>query len=198
MGAVDEGVAPAPVGRVEQLRQAVGAGGGVGADQGGGLPCPAFDDVESGVPAAGRAVMPGEVAHLGQGRDFLGQSAGEGFNGVGVALHQHFHPGGVVAHRAGEVQFPCEMPDIRAKADALDDAGDAQAALHNVVWIQRNGIRGFGIHGFPDCTLLHPGYSLDGLREIKSGLNKTMAKIATLRMEMAVSTIVVEETKLMI
>jgi hypothetical protein len=60
---------------------------------------------------------------------------------LGFTLHQDFHPGGIVAHPAGKVQCLGEVPDVGAEADALDDAGDTQVALHPEAWMQLSGIQ---------------------------------------------------------
>ena len=103
VGAGDEGVAPASAGGIEQLGQAVGAGGHVGADGGARRPARAFGDREA-AEALRRRLARAHGVHPGQRRRVRAQALDQRGDLRGRALGGDLHALRVVAHPAGEVQ----------------------------------------------------------------------------------------------
>ena len=120
VGAVGERVAKAPVGGVEQLGEAVGAGGAVGRDRGARL-------------AAGRALpdREAELAELlerlghhpldrGERRRLGGQAGEEALDRLARGLDLDHHAARVVQHVAGEPHLVGQPVHVGAEAHALD------------------------------------------------------------------------------
>jgi len=128
VGAVDESVATAPVGGVEQLDAAGGASGQIrqhpgqrGAGRG------AVGDPEAGL--AGRRQFGAFKACEAPRRRQLGRQAGlKSRHGVGRPFDLDRHPGGVVEHKTGQAKFGGQAIDERPAADALDQAAGFEAA----------------------------------------------------------------------
>ena len=124
VGAVDEGVAVAPVGGVGQFLQAGGAGGQVGGGQGGRGPGGAGQDGKPAVPAAARQRLHGQVLHHGQRGRRGANRFHKAVQGGRRAFQFQFHPGGGVAGPAGQL-FPGGQPvQEGAEPHPLHDAGN--------------------------------------------------------------------------
>ena len=117
--AVDERVAVAPVGRIEELAHAVVAGGDVGRDQGGTGRGGALGDREGGLTATRNDGL-GHLVDPRQRRSLLLERQAEAVEGTRVAfrLDDDAHP--VVQHEAPKPVAAGEAVDERTKADALD------------------------------------------------------------------------------
>ena len=122
VGAVGERVAKAAVGGIEQLGEAVGAGGAVGRNRGARLPVArALADRE--------AELAGVLERLGhhafdvrQRRRLRGQPLEEALDRLRRRLDLHHHAARVVVHVARHAELAREAIDVGAKADALDRA----------------------------------------------------------------------------
>ncbi|MCK7527005.1 MAG: hypothetical protein MZV64_60070 [Ignavibacteriales bacterium] len=129
VGAVDEGIAVAPVVGVEEFAQAVVADGDVGRDGlEGAVHGFRVDDVEGGESVCGaegrRSVRRcGREAGLRRAARY-----DEGVQHILVAIHFDVHTRGGVAHPAVEFEARGKVVHERAEADPLDDAGDVDAA----------------------------------------------------------------------
>ena len=123
VGAVDERVLVAPVGRVGQLAQAVGAGGGVGGHQGAaqpGLGVAGGDDEFRFRRATRRDGGGGDPLDPGQRGRVPFQPAQELADRGGRPLDLGEYPVEVVADQSGQAQAGRQGVDERAEADPLD------------------------------------------------------------------------------
>ena len=127
VGAVDERVAVAPVGRVPQLGQAVRAGGRVGRDRRQPRPVRrARHDDEAG-PADGRKRHAGHVLHHGQHRGPVPQPGDERRHRRHRPLRLGEHSGRVVADKTGDAELGRQRVRERPVADALHRPPDPDA-----------------------------------------------------------------------
>ena len=122
MSAGGEGVAPAAASRVAEVGDAVGADAGVGADGGLHLAGFAVEDGKTFAADLGGFVLDGVDA--GQTGRFQRQAFFE--NWPIFAADRSNHPAAVVAHPAVQAEFGGEAPDVGSKADALNQATDAE------------------------------------------------------------------------
>ena len=104
VGAVDERVPVTPVGGVEQLAQAVGAGGRVGRDQGPALAGGVAGRDLKAAPADGGQRCRHQSFYYRQRRSLGLEAPQELRHCLSSALHLDERPGHVVAHRTAEVQ----------------------------------------------------------------------------------------------
>ena len=120
--AVDEGVAVAAVGGVEQLAKAVGADGGVGGDRSIRLtPALALHDREAGF-AGRRQVLRRHPLDPGERRRVGRQPSQEGRDRVRLTLDLQQHTLLVVEHPAGQPVLGGEPEHVGAKSHPLDRA----------------------------------------------------------------------------
>jgi hypothetical protein len=122
--AVDERVATTAIAGIEQLRQALLAGGAVGCH---GRVCGtagrARKDRKPGF--AGRpTVLGADALDQGEWRRLRPKPREESFDCVGVALDLEQYPSRVVEHEAAQVELTGEPVDVGAEADALHRAID--------------------------------------------------------------------------
>ena len=128
VGAVDERVAEAPVARVEQLGQAVGAGRAVGRDRGPRLAARAGSrGSRSRARPAPRRCSADDPLDRGQRRRLERQPGEEALDGLGRRLDLDHHAARVVEHVAGHAQLAGQPVDVGPEADALDRPLDAGA-----------------------------------------------------------------------
>jgi hypothetical protein len=120
VGAVDERVAGAPVQRVEQLREAVVAGRGIGRDERGGRAAArAGEDAEAAF-ARGRDVLGANRLDRRQRRRLLREPAQEAVHRRLPALDLQQHAALVVEDEPRQVELRGEPVDEGAEPDALD------------------------------------------------------------------------------
>ncbi len=133
VGAVDEGVAVAPVRGVPQLGQAGIARGDVGREEAdAGRRCGALRDAEAGASERDRLII-AKVAHddslhARPRRGILAQAAREGFQVRHAARGLDLHPAGGIAHLTVEPELARQAVDEGSEADALHDAIDLEGA----------------------------------------------------------------------
>lgn len=125
--AVDEGMAPAPVGGIEQLGEAVRAGGGIRRHRGIRRAVETDFYLEA-AHVARRRFRRLHGRHAGQRRRFGLEPRDEILDRRHGALHLDVHALAVVAHPAGEVQFLRQAIDEGPEADALHLPAHADAA----------------------------------------------------------------------
>jgi ELWxxDGT repeat protein len=123
VGAVDEGVAVATVGRVPELAQALFAGGDIRGYQRAGRVAGARLDPELAL-AARRDLRRGDLLDRGVRRSVLDELALEQPEHDGVALNLHDHAPPVVEREAAELPAGGEPVDEGPEADPLHDAAD--------------------------------------------------------------------------
>ncbi len=126
VGAVGERVAIPPIGRVEQLAQAVVAGGDVGRKEafgrGDGL---ALLDLEPRASGDLALCLPDQdLLHAGARRSVRQESTGEGLDRILRPGDLDLDLAGSIHDRAVESELSGKTPDERPEADALDDAVD--------------------------------------------------------------------------
>ncbi len=133
VGAGDEGVPVAPVGRVRQFGEAVGAGGHVrGDERPGGAAAARGDDREAGAARDGDLVVVDGV-HDGQRRRVRREVLAEPRDGGRGALDLGDDALGGVGDVPGEAESGGARVEVGAEADALDHAADGDpAALHRL------------------------------------------------------------------
>ena len=132
MGAVDERVAVPPVGRVGQLGEAVGAGGGVRGDQGAGRPVGAGgEDGEPGA-AGGRHLPVVDGLDAGQRGASGGDPVAEPGHGRGGALDLHDDALRGVGHVPGQGELGGEAVQVGPEADALHHSPDGDPRRRGV------------------------------------------------------------------
>jgi hypothetical protein len=121
VGAVDEGVAVAPVCGVEEFLEAGGADSRIGGDAGADRTGAAGSDPEAGFGVCWLRSQCGGLdgIHARQRRCLGGKAPQEIRDGLRAALDLKVNAGGVVQHPAGEAEFYGEAVDIGAEADAL-------------------------------------------------------------------------------
>jgi hypothetical protein len=120
--AVDERVAVAAVGRVEQLPKAVLAGRGVGRDLGvGGAPAGRLHDREAAFAARRHRLGSHELDHR-QRRRLRGQPRHQRLDRLRRPLGLDHDSALVVAHEPGQAQPARQPMDVGPEPDALDDA----------------------------------------------------------------------------
>ncbi len=122
VGAVDERIAVAAVGGVEELAQTIGADPGIGGDLRLLLPFPvAGADGESRLPLR-RQLRRLQAGDGGKGRQFVMQGAQEGGERRPLPFRLDGHPPAVVAHPAADPQPAGELKDEGTETNPLDDA----------------------------------------------------------------------------
>ena len=127
IGAVDERVPEPPVRRIEQLGEAIGAGGAVRRDERVRLArALARDDLESRLRSR-RDSADLDPLDQRQRRRLARQSHGEAIERAAVALHLDQHPALVVQHEAVQPELVGQPEDVGAEADSLHDSLDAHA-----------------------------------------------------------------------
>jgi hypothetical protein len=127
--AVDEGIAVAPVGRVEQLVQALVARGDVARDQCATVHRQARQNRELPL-APQRLRLAAHPLDLRERRRLRLEGKGERVDSLCVTLDLHDDAGPVVQHEACEPVPHGQAVHERAEADPLDGAGDFEAATH--------------------------------------------------------------------
>jgi len=142
VGAVGEGVAVAAVGRVQDFRQAVGAGGHVRRDQG----CPGVGGAVADGEGRERLAVKGQrcdrhPVDAGQGRRFRPDRPLEGLQGGGRTLHGDVHAGRGIEHPAGQAV---------AHGQTVDE-GPESHALHHTVDMDVSPLLRVGRHDCPSC-----------------------------------------------
>ena len=140
VGAVDEGIAVAAVGRVEQFGQAVRAGGGVGRDAGlhraraAGAGCwKAASASSAGVARVSSA------STRASGGASLFRRCSTALQRLLRPLHLDVHALRVVAHPAGQAQFLRQAIDEGPEAHALHDAAHADRAAFDGLGVGQHG-----------------------------------------------------------
>ena len=124
VGAVGEGVVVAAIGGVAGVGEAGVADADVGRDEGeGGTGGIAFVDGKGGVADDGNLGAQ-DLGDADQRRGFGGKGGDEGFDGRGVSFDFNEDAAGGVEDEAGERVAAGEVIDVRAEADALDDAAN--------------------------------------------------------------------------
>ncbi len=127
VGAVDERVAIAPIGRVEQLAQAVGADAHIRRDgHKGGRVIFGMDDLEA-AKAARRLPGHAQLIDARQGWGFGAQGVDKLIQHLPLTVDFDVDPGGGIAHPTGQPQARGQAIDERPETDALDDAADMDA-----------------------------------------------------------------------
>ena len=124
--AVDERVAVAAVGRVEQLGEAGVAGRGVGRHACGRRSAAARGDREASLTGR-REIAGGHRLHAREGRRLGRQASEEPLHVAGVALDFDRHAARVVEDEARESELGCEAMDVGPEADTLNDPVDPHA-----------------------------------------------------------------------
>ncbi|KAF5054784.1 hypothetical protein DSECCO2_384550 [anaerobic digester metagenome] len=136
VGAVGEGVAVAAVRRVAQVRDAVVAGGHVGADEHL-VACAAGALEDAEIPLVGHGVggfaFPGHDA--GQGRDVRVEAGLEGVEPLRAALDLDEHPFGGVQDQPGDAGFQGGLVDEGAEAYSLHPSGDDPFPAFCAHWV---------------------------------------------------------------
>ena len=129
VGAVDERVAVAAVGRVEQLGEARGAGRGVGRDHGGGLATGGAAEDREALVGTGldRHVLGDHALDLGERRRLRGQPRDEGVHHRLGALDLDQHAVLVVEHVPAQAQLGREPVHVGPEAHALHRPLDPHA-----------------------------------------------------------------------
>ena len=127
VGAVDEGVAVPPAGRVGHFPQAGGAGGKVGGSQGGRAPGGTGQDGERCLPPAGGQGLHLHLFHYREGRRLGAQGLQKRLQRVGRAFQLQLDPGGGVAGPAAQAQPGREPVEERPEPHPLHDAADQDA-----------------------------------------------------------------------
>ena len=123
VGAVEERIAIAAVAGIEQLAQAIGAGGRVGGNAGADLAARiAGDDAEVLFLVLEECSRMSHGVDARERRCLRLQTAAKCVDSLGRPLDLNGHAAGVVADEAGEALLRCEAVDEWAKADALHDA----------------------------------------------------------------------------
>ena len=130
VGAVDEGVAPAPVLRVEKFGQARRTHAHVRPDGGGDNPLHARQDLEAPARVVGRNHFRLDGIHSCQGRRLAGEALGESIEDRLTALDLDLYPAPVIAHPAHQPEAVGETVDEGPEAHALHHAAHTQAAGH--------------------------------------------------------------------
>ena len=127
VGAVGERVAKAAIAGVEDLGEAVGAGGAIGRDRGPRL-------AVAGALANREAALAGLLQRLGdhplhvrQGRGLGRQPREEALDRLRRRLDFNHHAARIIEHVPGHAELPGQPVDVWAKADSLDRALDARA-----------------------------------------------------------------------
>ena len=130
VGAVDERVAVPAIRGVEQLRQALPAGGRVGGHRSVGRAAPRADhDPEAGFAERGHRLGP-DALDLGQRRRFPLDASHEALHRVGLALNFEQDAVLVVEHVAGQPLLVREPVGEGAKTHTLDRALDTGPGAH--------------------------------------------------------------------
>ena len=131
IGAIQKRVAKAAIGGIEQLGQAVSAGGNVRRNK----DCPRFFgvtrlDEELAITTSGTG-FPGEMLNAGKRRRLIGERTEEIIERGGIAFDFDQHVADAVLHETGELQPRGEGEDEGPKADALHHpAHGDDAPLH--------------------------------------------------------------------
>ncbi len=185
--AVEKRVAKPPVGRVEQLREALLAGGHVGRDiDGAGSVVLADLDAEP-VLALGRPLFPRQVLDLCQGRRLVGEIRQETLERGRFPLDLDQDASGLVPHEAGQVAVRGEVEHERAESDALDDASHHdRPAFHEVDPMRRvqPAPKATGKVGMADIPIVTAALSRDQSLSMAPGfkvlllLSGTLATVA--------------------
>lgn len=132
--ALGERIAPAPVSRVENFGQAMAAYRRIVPDDRRRPACVMIDDSKFVACAAGfRSCGSGmrDGVYERERRRFVLQACGELANLFRCATNFDFNVASVVAYPADQMQFVGQPPDKRAKADALNDAADADVLANH-------------------------------------------------------------------
>ena len=143
MGAIGEGIAEAPLQRIDDLSRAGRADRGVRRDLRMRFASLTFRNAELGRQwaAIGSGLDPVDARQ----RRRLALDAGEQLvDRRGIAADPHQHSLGVVEHFAAEIEFVRHPPDRRAKTDALHPASHPN--LHRLILRRRRQFAGW-IHG---------------------------------------------------
>ena len=128
MGAVDEGVAPAPVVNIEKLGKAGVANPHVGADGGGNRTFGARQDHEIPARVVGRNHLGLDGIHPRQRWRLAGEALRKGIHQRLAAFNLDLHPATIVAHPADKAERVGETIHKGPEAHSLDHATHAQAA----------------------------------------------------------------------
>ena len=116
----------AAVGRVEELAQAVLAGGGVGGDESRRRAAPlALDDGEAALPHDGQLLRV-DALDCGQGRRVGAQAHQQGVDRPRIALGLEQHPALVVQHPPRQAELGRHAVDEGPEPDPLHGALDAR------------------------------------------------------------------------
>ena len=125
VGAIGEGVAKPGVFRVGEITAAIVAGCEVWRNQNESVVfLSTLQDGEAG-HANRLQLSDGDLLDVREWRRLAGQTLQEAIDGVAVAFHFHLHAFGSVLHPAVELKLLRQAIHERAKANALNNAGDS-------------------------------------------------------------------------
>ena len=141
VGAVDKGVAVAPVSPVPQLPETVGTGGNVGADESIGAARPAArQDVKALLSHGGSTCCLPESADTGQRGQVFSQGGTKPGQCRGSPLHLQFHAEHGISAPAGKLMLSRQPVEEGTKAHSLHDALYLQmeaAKVRHLPWLPR-------------------------------------------------------------